>query len=70
MYKMLTGKVQYGGNLPGDILEAHLLAPIPHLTRPFEPLQPLLDGLLAKDPDERFQSAEDLLMGLNWKEWE
>ncbi|OGT79193.1 MAG: hypothetical protein A3H91_09820 [Gammaproteobacteria bacterium RIFCSPLOWO2_02_FULL_61_13] len=70
MYKMLTGKVPFGGELPTDILDAHLSAPIPNLPRPFESLQPLLDGLLAKDPDERFQSAEDLLMGLNWKEWE
>ncbi len=70
MYKMLTGRVPFGGELPSDILDAHLSAPIPLLPKPFEPLQPLLDGLLAKDPDERFQSAEDLLMGLNWKEWE
>jgi len=39
------------------------------LPEKFSSLQPLLDGLLAKDPDERFQSTDDLLMGLNWKEW-
>jgi len=69
MYKMLTGKHPFVGASPTEVFEAHLHAPIPALPRQFATLQPLLDGLLAKDPDERFQSTDDLLMGLNWQEW-
>ncbi|HTT07908.1 MAG TPA: protein kinase [Gammaproteobacteria bacterium] len=69
MYKMLTGKHPYSGNSPAQIFEGHINAPIPLLPPPYTSLQPLLDGLLAKDPNERFQSTEDLLMGINWKEW-
>ncbi len=69
MYKMLTGNHPYVGSTPTEVFEGHLNAPIPLLPEKFSSLQPLLDGLLAKDEDERFQSTEDLLMGLNWKEW-
>jgi tRNA A-37 threonylcarbamoyl transferase component Bud32 len=69
MYKMLTGKHPYVGSNPTEVFEGHLNSPIPALPPQFASLQPLLDGLLAKDPDERFQSTDDLLMGLNWQEW-
>ncbi len=69
MYKMLTGRHPYTGGSPAQIFEGHINAPIPLLPPPYTALQPLLDGLLAKDPNERFQSTEDLLMGINWKEW-
>jgi DNA-binding response OmpR family regulator/tRNA A-37 threonylcarbamoyl transferase component Bud32 len=69
MYKMLTGKHPYVGSSPTEVFEGHLNSPIPKLPAQFASLQPLLDGLLAKDPDERFQSTDDLLMGLNWQEW-
>jgi len=69
MYKMLTGNHPYVGSTPTEVFEGHLNVPVPLLPEKFSSLQPLLDGLLAKDVDERFQSTEDLLMGLNWKEW-
>lgn len=70
MYKMLTGKHPYVGATPTEVFQGHLSAPIPLLPDEFASLQPLLNGLLAKDPDERFQSTDELLMGLNWKEWD
>lgn len=69
MYKMLTGNHPFVGSNPTEVFKGHLNTPIPLLPEKFSSLQPLLDGLLAKDPDERFQSTEDLLLGLNWKEW-
>ena len=69
MYKMLTGKHPYVGATPTEVFQGHLTAPIPLLPDEFQSLQPLLNGLLAKDPDERFQTTDELLMGLNWKEW-
>ena len=67
MYKLLTGEHPYSGKTLNEVFDGHLYAPIPRLPQKYAKLQPLLDGLLAKDPDERFQSTEDLLMGLDWK---
>lgn len=69
MYKMLTGKHPYVGNTQMEIFDKHVHAPIPLLPEKYASLQPLLNGLLEKDPDERFQSTEDLLIGLNWDDW-
>ena len=69
MYKMLTGKHPYVGSSHMEIFDKHVHAPIPLLPEKYASLQPLLNGLLEKDPDERFQSTEDLLIGLNWDDW-
>jgi hypothetical protein len=66
LYQMLTGTTPFGGATVGAMLEAHLGAPIPRLPSTSAALQPLVDGLLAKDPNERFQSAADVLDGINW----
>jgi serine/threonine-protein kinase PpkA len=65
-YQMVTGKLPYKGPSVGEMLEAHVHARVPRLQGPLAVLQPLIDGLLAKDPDDRFQSAEELLAGLKW----
>ncbi len=67
MYKILTGKHPYSGATYEEVFNGHLNEPIPQLPAKYKKLQPLLDGLLAKDPDERFQSTEDLIIGLDWK---
>ena len=65
-HEMLTGSPPYKATTVTRVLEAHCVAPIPRLPPNLAFLQPLLDGLLAKDPDERFQSAADVLEGLEW----
>jgi eukaryotic-like serine/threonine-protein kinase len=65
-YQMLTGTTPFGGATVTAMLEAHLRAPIPRLPSSCAALQPLVDGLLAKDPNERFQSAADVLDGIEW----
>ena len=47
-------------------MHSHVHAPVPRLEGELKTFQPIIDGLMAKDPDERFQSAEELLMGLDW----
>ena len=66
LYQMLTGSTPFGGATVSAMLEAHLSAPLPRLPPSSAALQPLVDGLLAKDPNERFQSAVDVLDGIDW----
>ncbi len=56
-YEMLTGRKPYTGTSAIEVLQQHVNAPLPRLPKPLEHLQPLLDGLLAKSPDDRFVSA-------------
>lgn len=62
---MLTGATPFGNSTVAALLEGHLSARIPRLPPSSAALQPLVDGLLAKDPNERFQSADDVLDGVD-----
>ncbi len=63
-YEMLTGKKPYMASSPMGVIYMHSHAPLPELETGLRTLQPLLDGMIAKDPGDRFQSAEDLLAAL------
>ncbi len=65
-YQMLTGKRPYTASSISQLLYAHMNNPIPMLRGELNKYQPLIEGLLAKEPDERFQSAGDLLLGIDW----
>ena len=65
-YKMLTGKFPFYGESVEQILQSHLMDPAPKLPEELASFQPIIDGLLAKDPDERFQNAEEFIVGLEW----
>jgi eukaryotic-like serine/threonine-protein kinase len=65
-YHMLTGSAPFKSAAVTTMLQAHLNAPIPRLPRSAAALQPLIDGLLAKNPNDRFQSAADVLDGVEW----
>ncbi|MCS3902488.1 DNA-binding NarL/FixJ family response regulator [Methylohalomonas lacus] len=66
-FQMLTGKRPYSGHSVSELLRAHVVEPIPQLPEYLGKYQPLVDGLLAKDPDERFQTSRELLIGIDWK---
>ncbi len=66
-YKMLTGEFPFYGESVEQILQAHLMDPAPKLPKNLASFQPIIDGLLAKDTDERFQNAEEFLVGLEWE---
>jgi serine/threonine-protein kinase PpkA len=65
-FEMLTGRRPFDARDMNGLLEGHLKAPIPRLGPELGRLQPVIDGLLAKDPDDRFQSTEELLLGVDW----
>lgn len=63
-YKMLTNKLPYESDQIVTIALMHKTAPIPILPDDLSMLQPVLRKLLAKDPDQRFDSAKDLIEAL------
>ncbi len=66
LYEMLTGQKPFQGDNVAMLIDAHLHAPIPKLEQDLAAFQPFIEGLLAKDPDERFQSAEEVLAAIDW----
>ncbi len=66
IFQMLTNKRPYNATSVTQLISMHTHAPIPKLPPKLIKYQPLIDGLLMKDPDERFQSARDVILGLDW----
>lgn len=60
-YEMLTGHKPFVGESHVHTIMAHLQEPIPALPENLTAYQPLLDRMTAKDPDERFDSAGELV---------
>ena len=60
-YEMLTRKRPFVGDTVLEILAQHHAADIPRLPGELADCQPLIDGMLAKDPNYRFESAEAVL---------
>jgi serine/threonine-protein kinase PpkA len=59
-YEMLTGKRIYDSANPADLVRLHVSEPPPRLPEPLAVHQALLDRLLAKQPEDRFQSAAEV----------
>jgi serine/threonine-protein kinase len=67
-YEMFTGELPFTGNTPVEIAMKHLqVQPDPPSSR-WREVPPALDGIilrcLAKDPDARYRSAQELLRDL------
>ncbi|HEY7887561.1 MAG TPA: serine/threonine-protein kinase [Steroidobacteraceae bacterium] len=57
LYEMLTGGKPYRAESPMAVIYKHRKEPVPQLGAGLDGLQPLLERLLAKRPEERFPSA-------------
>jgi tRNA A-37 threonylcarbamoyl transferase component Bud32/CheY-like chemotaxis protein len=57
LFEMLTGQKPYSAENPMAIIYMHRKAPIPPLPEGLAALQPLVHKLLAKAPQDRFESA-------------
>ncbi len=64
LFEMLTGTVPYQGDEAVTIALKHLSAPIPKLPMQYLAYQKIIDKLLAKDPDQRYQRGRDLIFAL------
>lgn len=63
--EMLTGTNPFrASSYPQTVLN-HLQMPLPQLPPALAPYQPLLDRMLAKQPDERFGNCRELLAAIN-----
>ncbi len=60
LYEMLTGKVPYQADDSVAIGIMHVSQPVPTLPPDLAQYDPLLKKMLAKDPRERYQSADEL----------
>lgn len=60
-FEMLTGRKPYEADSPVEIVFKHLNEPIPQLPEEFATYQPLLEKMTAKEPEDRFEDAADML---------
>jgi len=58
-FEMLTGRRPFEASSPNELMGRHLHAPVPLLPSRLEKFQPVIDRLLAKDPADRYHSAEE-----------
>jgi len=70
MYEMATGKPAFSGKSRASLIASILVSEPPPITQ-LQPLAPpalerIVKKCLAKDPDERWQSASDLASELDW----
>jgi tRNA A-37 threonylcarbamoyl transferase component Bud32/FixJ family two-component response regulator len=59
-YEMLTGKPPFSASNPADLVQLHLSAEPPRLPAHLAGYQRVLDRLLAKRAEDRYQSAREL----------
>jgi serine/threonine protein kinase len=63
-YEMFTKKKPYPMSNLYAILDAHVNNPVPSLPDEYASYQPLIDNMMAKNPELRYQSADELLADL------
>ena len=61
LYEMLTGCKPYHGKSYIDTVMAHIREPVPSLPDHLQCYQGLLERMMAKDPQDRFSSAADMV---------
>ncbi|KAA2285652.1 serine/threonine-protein kinase [Arenimonas fontis] len=65
LYEMLTGQTPYQSTDPFTVALMHVTHPVPELPPQHAWLQPLLDGLMAKDANQRFSSGAAFVEALH-----
>ena len=64
-YELLTGELPFTGPDALAVALAHVEKPVPRLPMTRRLWQPLIDRALAKQPDLRFQSAEEMIAAID-----
>ncbi|MBN1972305.1 MAG: protein kinase [Sedimentisphaerales bacterium] len=63
LYEMLTGDVPFAGESPAEILMKHMTSE-PELKNIDEPFAHVIKKAMAKDPDERYQTVQEMVEDL------
>lgn len=63
-HELLTGVKPYSGTTAVEVLRRHVEDALPVLPEDLSHHQPLLNRLMAKSPDERFRTADEVLRAL------
>ena len=63
-YEMLTGAVPYQGDEAVAIALKHLASPLPKLPTQYRRYQDILNKLLDKEPDKRYQTGRELVVDI------
>ena len=63
-YEMLTGQKIFESASSSEVVHMHLNAPVPRLPGRLAGYQPVLERLLAKKPEDRYQSARELFCAI------
>jgi DNA-binding NarL/FixJ family response regulator len=65
LYEMLAGRKPYLGASAIDVLQQHVMAPVPELPLQHLVYQPLLERLMSKSREQRIHSCEELLAAMD-----
>ncbi|MFQ5634293.1 MAG: protein kinase [Gammaproteobacteria bacterium] len=60
-FEMLTGAKPYDGDTAMSVIIQHRQGPLPQLPDALSCYQPCIDRMMAKQPEDRFQTVEELL---------
>ncbi|MCH8310348.1 MAG: serine/threonine protein kinase, partial [Chloroflexi bacterium] len=70
LYQMLVGQTPFRADTPAATLMAHVHKPLPLPTLLNSKIEPRIEAILlkalAKNPDDRFQSAKDIMTSIAW----
>ena len=64
-YEMLIGHKPYTGATAMEVIYKHKRAELPQIAPQFADYEGILRRLLAKSPDDRYQSARELLEAIS-----
>jgi serine/threonine-protein kinase PpkA len=65
LFEMLAGRVPFSGNNLSEILAAHRGSALPRLPERLQVYQPIVERLLAKNPQDRYLDAGQFLAALD-----
>lgn len=61
LFEMLAGEKAFQASTPGALVYQHLYADVPALPEKVAEFQPIVEKLLAKDPNDRFANASEFV---------
>ena len=65
LYESLTRELPYKNTQKKSVMMQHVTEPVPVLPAAEEMFQPLIDGMMAKDPDERYPTGQALITAID-----